>query len=184
MDLRAIEQSVATFDCEHDAAGWKSRELILGLLAHTVEPFSRYQFSPGHITCTGLVLGPSLDRVLLVHHARLDRWLLPGGHVERTDRGIEDTARREVLEETGAALDARFPPVLVGLDVHGIPPKRNEPFHLHHDIVFGFRATSNAAVCSPESRAVVWCTREEFDYYALPDNIRIAFESLTCRDLG
>jgi 8-oxo-dGTP pyrophosphatase MutT (NUDIX family) len=181
MDVRAIEQSVAAFDCERDAAGWKSKELILGLLAHTPEPFSRYQFTPGHITCTGLVLGPSLNRVLLVHHARLDRWLLPGGHVERSDKGIADTARREVMEETGAELDSRFQPVLLGLDVHGIPPKRGEPFHLHHDIVFGFRAVSDAAVCSPESRAVVWCAQAEFDLYDLPANIRVAFTGLLNR---
>src|SRR4051812_37789652 len=34
----------------------KSRELILMLLASTADPFSRHQFHPGHITCTGLVL--------------------------------------------------------------------------------------------------------------------------------
>lgn len=181
MDVCAIAQSVAAFDCGRDGAGSKSRELILGLLAHTVAPFSRYQFKPGHITCTGLVLGPALDRILLVHHVRLDRWLLPGGHVERIDDGLEGTARREVLEETGAELNPVFQPVLVGLDIHGIPPKRSEPFHLHHDIVFGFRALSNRAVCSPESRAVVWCTPSDFDRYDLPGNIRVAFASLLNR---
>jgi 8-oxo-dGTP pyrophosphatase MutT (NUDIX family) len=178
MDVRAIKQRVATFDCERDGAASKSRELTLGLLAHTADPFSRHQFTPGHITCTGLVLGPALDRVLLVHHVRLNRWLLPGGHVEPADSGLQDTARREVLEETGAHLDPAFQPVLVGLDVHGIPPKRGEPFHLHHDIVFGFRAVSDAAVCSPESRAVLWCTPAEFDRYDLPLNIRVAFANL------
>ena len=33
-------------------------------------------------------------------------------------------------------------PLLVGIDVHGIPPGRREPFHLHHDLIFAFRALS------------------------------------------
>src|SRR5438309_7839913 len=79
----------------------KSRELILMLLASTADPFSRHQFHSGHITCTGLVLAPDGERLLLVHHRRLDRWLLPGGHVEAEDAEIWDAARREVVEETG-----------------------------------------------------------------------------------
>src|SRR5690242_19256846 len=106
MELGAIEQLVKGFADAGDGAASKSRELTLGLLAHTSDPLSRNQFVPGHITCTGLVLSPSGDRVLLVHHARLLRWLLPGGHIEAEDTDVAETARREVLEETGAELDA------------------------------------------------------------------------------
>jgi hypothetical protein len=63
----------------------KSRELILALLQYTPAPFSRDQFHPGHVTCTALVLHPDGKRILLVHHHRLRRWLLPGGHVEESD---------------------------------------------------------------------------------------------------
>ena len=77
-------------------------------------PFSREQFNPGHITCTGLVLHPERDAILLVHHHRLKRWLLPGGHVEPQDVEIWDTARREVEEETGAVLLGGRGPTLRG----------------------------------------------------------------------
>jgi 8-oxo-dGTP pyrophosphatase MutT (NUDIX family) len=70
-------------------------------------------FTPGHVTCTGVVLSPRRKRVLLVHHRRLDRWLLPAGHVESADGTAAYTAAREVLEETGAQL-AAVPPRLVG----------------------------------------------------------------------
>ena len=178
MDLRDVEKLVAAFDDARDGAGLKSRELILGLLENTPEPLSRHQFTPGHITCTGLVLSASRDRVLLVHHRRLERWLLPGGHVEAEDATVHDSARREVLEETGADLDPRFHPAPIGLDVHGIPPKRGEPFHLHHDLVFAFRALSDAAVCSPESRDIAWCAANDFDRYDVPPNVRLAFARL------
>ena len=54
----------------------KSRELILSLLERSPEPFSRSQLTPGQISCTGLVI--DRERLLIVHHRRLDRWLLPG----------------------------------------------------------------------------------------------------------
>src|SRR5436305_15267957 len=88
----------------HDPAyghALKSIDLILMLLDCSPAPFSRDQFAPGHITTSGLVLSPDGDRILILHHRRLDRWLLPGGHVETTDPTIEAAAAREVLEETG-----------------------------------------------------------------------------------
>jgi len=109
--------------------------------------------------------------LLLVHHRRLERWLLPGGHVEAEDREISDAARREVVEETGASL-AEGPSLLAGMDVHGIPAKRGEPYHLHHDLIFSFRAVDEDVAVSEESRAVVWCAADEFDRYSLPDSVR------------
>jgi 8-oxo-dGTP pyrophosphatase MutT (NUDIX family) len=171
----SVAALVRSFPDDGDGLAAKSRELILALLERTPDPFSRDQFGPGHITCTGLVLHPSADAILLVHHRRLDRWLLPGGHVEPDDGRIQDAARREVVEETGAQLDALPDGLLTGLDVHGIPPKRDEPFHLHHDLIFGFRAISEVIECSPESRAVSWCGTDEFDRYDLPESIRRSY---------
>src|SRR5580704_9698700 len=125
IDGPTVAALVHAFSDPSDGEAAKSRDLILLLLQSTPAPFSRHQFAPGHITCTGLVLAPDGERVLLVHHRRLDRWLLPGGHVEPDDPEIWDAARREVIEETGAIL-APDPAMeaLVGMDVHGIPLKR------------------------------------------------------------
>src|SRR5580698_8081277 len=99
--LRSTSEALAlvrAFDASPEEE--KSRELILALLEHTPDPFSRDQFHPGHITCTALVLHPDGQRILLVHHHRLRRWLLPGGHVEASDNTLADAARREAVEET------------------------------------------------------------------------------------
>jgi 8-oxo-dGTP pyrophosphatase MutT (NUDIX family) len=171
--------SVATLLCNFDPAddgeAAKSKELALALLAFSPEPFSRRQFNPGHITCTGLVLSPAQDRILLVLHRRLQRWLLPGGHVEPHDPLVGDVARREVVEETGAILRADAAPLLVGVDVHGIPSRRDEPFHLHHDLIFRFQAASDAFQTSEEVRDVAWCRAAEFDRYQLPGSIRRSY---------
>ena len=165
---------VAAVPLEGDGEALKSRELILLLLAVSPDPFSRRQFTPGHITCTGLVRSPDRARILLVHHRRLDRWLLPGGHVETVDAEIWDAARREVVEETGADLLPDACPLLVSLDVHGIPPRRQELYHLHHDLIFLFDARSETTQISEESRAIAWCAAAEFDRYQVPGNVRRA----------
>lgn len=57
-----------------------------------------------------LVAGPSGDELLLIRRATVDGdpWsghlALPGGGMEPEDRSLEDTARRETLEETGIDL--------------------------------------------------------------------------------
>lgn len=166
-----VVRLVKDFSPHKDGEAEKSRELTLALLAFSKDPFSRDIYTPGHITATGVVLSPKRKRVLLVHHARLDRWLLPGGHVESDDPAVSDTARREVLEETGAQLTAARP-MLVGVDVHAIPANLREPLHLHHDLVFAFQAESKECQCSIESREVIWCQTDDFDRYGLPGSIR------------
>ena len=170
MNAADLDQQIATWHDPADGASMKSHELILMLLRTSEQPFSRDQFAPGHITGTGLVLHPKRNAVLLVHHKRLNRWLLPGGHVEAEDATIFDSARREVSEETAVSLDQTHH--LIGLDVHGIPGNTREPYHLHHDIVVAFQAVEDQIVVSEESRAVAWCGFDELDRYQVPDNVR------------
>jgi 8-oxo-dGTP pyrophosphatase MutT (NUDIX family) len=173
LDSQAVAELTAQFRDLSDGQTLKSLDLIRMLLECSPDPFSREQFTPGHITCSGLVLAPDGRRILIVHHRRLDRWLLPGGHVETSDATIDAAAAREVLEETGIVVaDGR----LAGADVHGIPAKGREPYHLHHDLLFSFRAESEALACSDESHAVAWCTRAELDRYAIPNNVRRAWD--------
>lgn len=155
----------------------KSIELLLMLLAHTKNPLHRGQFAPGHVTATGVALHPDGEQMAMVFHARLERWLLPGGHVEPADRSIFAAAAREVKEETGLILSGG---VIVGVDVHGIPPKIREgievePYHQHHDVLVGFQARETGLVLSEESHALSWVGPGDFDAYAVPPNIRRAY---------
>jgi 8-oxo-dGTP pyrophosphatase MutT (NUDIX family) len=155
---------------EDDLAA-KSRELILALLRHTESPFSRSQFTPGHITCTAVVLSPDYRRVLLMFHRRHERWLLPGGHVEEDDVTLAAAARREAHEETGVLLEPSTMARLVGMDVHAIPARKREPFHLHHDLIFALAAQSDRFEVTDEAPRVAWCRPSEFDHFEVPHSI-------------
>jgi 8-oxo-dGTP pyrophosphatase MutT (NUDIX family) len=175
IDIPALLLLISEWDDPADGEAEKSRELCAALLRETRAPLSRNQFTPGHITGTACILHPSRDSVLLVHHRKLNRWLLPGGHVEAgLDVHVAETARREAEEEAGVQIDLALPPRLVGIDVHGIPGRKKDPFHLHHDLIFSFRAVSERFLASEEIRGLVWCELDAFDNFYLPHPIRRA----------
>src|SRR5690606_33263993 len=89
-------------------------------------------------------------RVLHLHHNALDKWLLPGGHVEAVDLSLAGAALRELVEEAGlnggaVALAGAAP---VHIDVHAIPANegKGEPEHWHADFRFVFRLERDADV--------------------------------------
>lgn len=165
LDLERTRRLVDGFDEGDTPSFGAARRAILDLIAQCAAPASRTNYEPGHLTASGIVLSAARDRVLLVHHKRLQRWLQPGGHIESADTTLLEAARREVLEETGADLDPGFEPRLAGMDVHEIPAARGEPAHLHHDVLFVFSARSLARRVSDESNDVVWAPVVKFEDY-------------------
>jgi len=174
---------VEAFDSGDDGLARKSRELTLDLLRQTGAPFSRLQFTPGHVTCTALVLHPRDSKVLFMYHHRLHRWLLPGGHVEESDVSLAGAAAREAGEETLVQIDGARAALLAGIDVHGIPPKRiaskeAEPFHLHHDLIWCFRALTDEIAITDEAPSVVWAEEADWDRLNVADSIRNSIHRL------
>ncbi|WP_394839291.1 NUDIX domain-containing protein [Pendulispora rubella] len=124
---------------------------LRALLAESADVTSRLEFR-GHVTC-GAVVRDAEGRVLLVHHRALDRWLMPGGHLEAGDRTLLGAAARELVEEVGFPPDALRVPfvwheVPVHIDCHGIPanPKKGEPSHEHWDFRYVFEVSDAAAI--------------------------------------
>jgi 8-oxo-dGTP pyrophosphatase MutT (NUDIX family) len=134
-----------------EAAMWqRMREFV----ATTPDAFERTCLV-GHVTGSAWIVNRDLSRVVLIHHAKLNRWLQPGGHCDgQTD--VLAVAQREVLEETGLSVQ----PAATGIfdvDVHVIPARGVEPQHLHYDVRFLLVADETAALeQNSESRAVAW----------------------------
>jgi 8-oxo-dGTP pyrophosphatase MutT (NUDIX family) len=114
----------------------------------------------GHVTGSAWVVNPERTHTLLVHHARLRRWLQPGGHCDGSP-DVLSTALREVEEETGI----RAIPVntdVFDVDAHDIPARPTEPAHVHYDVRFLAEAPLSAQpIVSPESRDVRWVALAE-----------------------
>jgi 8-oxo-dGTP pyrophosphatase MutT (NUDIX family) len=118
-----------------DASEADSLRRINALVANATEPFSRMHFVPGHLTASAIVVDPPRARALLIFHSKLSMWLQPGGHFEPGESDPSVAAAREVLEETG--LQTRWPgnaPLLLDVDVHTIPARKNDPEHCHFDL--------------------------------------------------
>jgi 8-oxo-dGTP pyrophosphatase MutT (NUDIX family) len=107
---------------------------MLRLAQELDDPFSRDE-PAGHFTASAFVIDDSGERTCLVRHAKLERVLQPGGHLEPTDVSFEAAALREAREET--ALDVELHPTAprpFDLDIHRIPDRPNEPAHWHLDV--------------------------------------------------
>jgi 8-oxo-dGTP pyrophosphatase MutT (NUDIX family) len=112
------------------------------------------RLSPGHLTAGAILIDRTSGVVLQLKHAKLGRWLLPGGHVELSDQSLIEAARRELIEEAGsigvgASLIADYP---VDVDIHPIPPRSDgsEGEHLHFDFRFGFSTSTDQVDLAPD----------------------------------
>jgi 8-oxo-dGTP pyrophosphatase MutT (NUDIX family) len=176
VDPREIRAWVEGFHPETDRRAAASCGATLALLEGPLDPVVRTSFAPGHVTASGVVLSHDGRELLLVFHRRLACWLQPGGHLEPADESIVEAARREVLEETGVALDERVAPALVGVDVHEIPAARGEPAHLHHDLMFRFVAADRPPDPIPEGERVAWCALDRLAAFGVDGPLLRAVE--------
>ncbi|MGP3923901.1 NUDIX hydrolase [Streptomyces sp. 8N616] len=132
---------------------------VLDLLDAGADLTSRKEFR-GHATAGAILVDPA-GRVLHIHHLALDRWLLPGGHLEADDTRLVDAAKRELTEETGMPSSVVVPAGLrpLHIDVHSIPANdaKGEPEHQHIDFRFLFRTSAEVGELQTEEvTAAAW----------------------------
>ncbi|UBU14270.1 NUDIX hydrolase [Nonomuraea gerenzanensis] len=138
-------------------------ELLEQALARGGQDLASRKTLPLHVTASAAAIDDT-DHVLMIHHRALNRWLLPGGHVEPEDHSLYGAALRELEEETGLpwrhAVSPPAPDLIpVDIDVHYIPanPSKGESAHLHADFRFGFRVQPSAiTIQAEEVTAFAW----------------------------
>ncbi len=144
---------------------------LRGFVESTADCFERAH-PAGHVTGSALVVTPGLDRVLLMLHGKLGRWLQLGGHADGDPR-VERVALKEAGEESGLQ-DLGFlayehlvdvpvsRPLPFDLDVHTIPARGAVPHHFHHDVRFLVVARGELAPRrNSESQDLAWWTLQE-----------------------
>lgn len=119
---------------------------------------------PGHITGSAWIVDTARTKTLLVHHAKLNKWVQPGGHADG-DENVLAVALKETEEETGLATLAIVPDFF-DIDIHTIPARPEIGQHEHYDVRFLFVADADAPiVVSEESHDVQWIALDNLEAY-------------------
>ena len=136
--------------------------------------FDRHYFHPGHVTASVMLVDPSFKNYLLTHHKKLEKWLQLGGHADG-ETSPEATALQEAIEESGVSKISLLPnpellpdmpsPLPIDLDIHDIPPYRDDPSHQHFDFRFlALCHKPSEILCSEESHDIAWFSFDRDDY--------------------
>jgi len=144
----------------------RDRDRILGFVLRHEHPFDR-AILEGHLTGSAITVSPDGDRVLLLHHRKLGRWLQPGGHGDPGETTGEEVALREALEESGLRGLRLHPaaPRPLDVDVHDIPARGSEPAHEHLDLRYLVVAPEGGRVAPDlaELHEIRWVRWDEVD---------------------
>lgn len=176
-DLASARATVAAVDVEHPDVQ-RHRAHILDFVDAHPDALHR-SCTEGHLTGSALVVDPRARRILLLLHAKIQRWVQPGGHADG-DANLAAVALREATEETGIdglAVD----PTPIDLDVHRFRSVRtDEPDHDHLDVRFLVVAPAGAEVATNhESEGARWVTLDELAVLDVdPGTARMAAEGL------
>lgn len=118
----------------------------------------------------------SEDRVLLIYHKKLHKWLPPGGHLEPNELPCE-AAKREALEETGLEVEIfsdeyvwverwnanSFPRPFLCL-LEEIPAHGGQPPHQHIDYIYLARPVGGSVNPNlSEIGGINWFSLEEIE---------------------
>lgn len=101
-----------------------------------------------HFTATVYIVHEDRERVLLIYHRKLQKWLAPGGHLDANELPSQ-AAIREAREETGLEIELvsqetvwvqqansrSFERPSLCL-LHEVPPYGNQPAHQHMDFIY------------------------------------------------
>ncbi len=136
---------------------------FLKLLAHP-DAYQRTHL-PGHITGSAWIVDEARQHTVLVHHAKLNIWVQPGGHADGED-DVLAVALREAREETGLTR-LSVVPGFFDIDIHTIPARPEIGQHKHYDIRFLFEADrAEPIVVSAESHDVQWIALQDLDQFS------------------
>jgi 8-oxo-dGTP pyrophosphatase MutT (NUDIX family) len=138
---------------------------ICQFVATNSDAFWQRETLQGHVTGSAFVVNTARTHTLLLHHAKLNRWVQPGGHLDDEDASPAHGALREATEETGILSLTLASELLFDIDVHAIEARHkdglNEPAHFHYDARYLVIANESTVQISTESLGFRWVLLRE-----------------------
>ena len=151
-------------------SGMEAARRQISELARGAPLLAERTWRPGHLTGSALVVDSAQEQLVLLFHAKLKKWLQPGGHADG-DTNLMAVALREATEESGI-VGLRVDPAPLDIDVHEVRPPMEDP-HLHLDLRFLVVAPPGAAlVANHESTELRWVRWGDIDEFAPDTSLR------------
>ena len=116
-----------------------------------------------HMSASACLLNRDETKALLLHHAKLNIWVQPGGHCDG-ESDVLAVAIKEAQEESGILGIAPLSQSIFDIDIHKIPTHKEIPEHFHYDIRFLLKVTSDELlVQNSESNELRWINKDTHD---------------------
>ena len=141
----------------------KRFELLEKQLQDNENLWTRKNFN-WHLTASAYIFDKSMQNFVVIHNINLDKWLVPGWHWEEWDWEMQNTAKREAMEETWLSqLKLCFwhnqnEMIPIDIDTHYIPEnkKKDERQHFHHDFRYIFIYDWDFSEINIETQEIKW----------------------------
>lgn len=124
-----------------------------------------------HMTSSGLILNPSLDKILMIHHNIYKTWAWTGGHADG-ERDMLFTAVKEAKEETGVVNIHPLSNEIASLDILPVyghfKNKQYVSAHLHLNVSYALVAEEHEAlrINVEETSGVQWIPVPQLDKFS------------------
>ena len=142
------------------------KQQMLTFINNNANCFER-SLKEGHVTASAWLLNNDESKILLLHHAKLDKWFQLGGHCDGNP-DVLAVAIKEAQEESGISNIVPVDRNIFDIDIHLIPENSREKAHYHYDVRFLLRVAGNEEIVqNRESKELRWI---EKNIKSLPTN--------------
>ncbi len=162
------------------------QRLILGYIHQFPKTVLKRENEWAHLTSSGFIMNPALDKVLMVHHTIYNTWTWTGGHAD----GEEDllaVALREAREETGLQEVRPLFQSIASLDILPVWGHHKKGHyvstHLHLSVAYILVAEENQMlqVNKAENSGVRWLRVQDLPTYCNEPEIVSIYDKLIKR---
>lgn len=164
--MLSLLQNIEKYNSDTDP---ETKERFMTFIQNYTDCFLRSNLI-GHITASAFVVDKKADKVLLIHHKKLNKWLQPGGHCDG-DKDTLAVAIKEVWEETGVSVNQKGQDI-IDLDIHTIPEHKGVPQHEHFDVRYLFETDSTIPlVQNEETNELKWVNLKDIREFTTEKSI-------------